>query len=234
MVSMKNKIVILSMLLLPVTSFATQELAQIDNLVKDFVQQSVDQFYEHQADFKVQVGSLDSRLKLEECLTPLIPEIEFGRINQHYLTVKVSCDTPKKWAVRIPVKVQVFKEIVLATHPMPREHIITPSDVKFVRTDVSQVSDGYFGSPDELIGLVTTKQISDNAILMNHMVKQPVLVHRGETVKLVLKAPGLTIEGSGIAQSDAIKGQTIKIKNARSNRIVEATVHEAGVAQVSL
>lgn len=233
MVSMKNKAFILSMLLSPL-AFASQDLAEIDTVVKDYVQQAVDQFYEHQADFNVQVSSLDPRLKLEQCLEPLQPELEFGRINQHYITVKVSCATPKKWVLRVPVKVQLFKEIVLTTHPIQREQIITAQDLKFVRTDVSQVSDGYYGSPDELIGLVATKPIGDNAIIMHHMVKQPVLVHRGETVKLVVKAPGLTIEGTGIAQTDGIKGQLIRIKNSRSNRMVEATVQETGVAVVSL
>ncbi|MGD9591663.1 MAG: flagellar basal body P-ring formation chaperone FlgA [Candidatus Berkiella sp.] len=234
MVGLKNKLIFTGWLSSVFACYATQDLALIDNLIKDYVQESVAQFYEHQADFTVQVGNIDSRLKLEDCTAPLIPEIEFGRVNQHFLTVKVACETPKKWAIRVPVKVHLYKEIVLASHPIQKDQVISQHDLKYVRTDVSQVSNGYYVSPDELIGLVATKPISDNAIIMHHMVKPPVLVHRGETVKLVVKAPGLTIEGTGIAQSDGMKGQTIRIKNSRSSRMVEATVQEPGVAVVSL
>ncbi len=226
--------ILIGWLAIPFATFANQELAQIDNLVKTYVENSLAQFYEHTAEYNVQVGSLDKNLKLSECQEPLKPELEFGRINQHYLTVKVSCETPKKWAIRVPVKVQLFKEVVLTARNIQRDQLLTEQDVKFVRTDVSQLSDGYYASMDELIGYVATKPISSNAIIMHHMVKQPVLIHRGETVKLVVKAPGLTIEGTGVAQSDGTKGQLIRIKNTRSNRMVEATVQEAGVAAVSL
>lgn len=230
----KNRFLILGLLLSPLMGWAGQPLPEIEKLVKDHVQQALDQFYEHQGDFNVQVSNLDPRLNLEQCLEPLKADLEFGRINQQHLTIKVSCETPKRWAIRVPVKVQHFKEIALTTQNLQKEQLITPNDVKLVRTDISAVSEGYYASVDELIGLVATKPIAANAMVLHHMVKQPLLIRRGENVKILVKAPGLTIEGSGIAQTDGIKGQTIRVKNSRSNRIVEATVQEAGLAVVTL
>ncbi len=211
-----------------------QSVSDVEALVKDFVQAELDRFYENQADFSFQVGNLDKHIKLEECLEPLRPEAEFRSPTQHNFTVKVSCESPKKWALRVPVKVQLFKEIAVATQNIYKDQEITANDIKLVRTDISGVNDGYYASVDELIGLVVQRTLYTNTVIKHHMVKQPLLVRRGEMVKLVVRAPGLTIEGQGVAQTDGIKGQLIRIKNTRSNKIVEATVQDPGVAYVNL
>lgn len=211
-----------------------QSLVEIDDTIKLFVQHSLSDQYKDKADFTVTVGQLDNRLQLEKCSDLLIPEVEFGNLSQNNFTVKVSCSSPKKWAVRVPIKVQLFKQIVVTTQQLMRDHLIGAADLQLSRQDVSQLSDGYFQSIDELIGMAAQKPIPSGAVIKHHMLKRPTLVHRGEIVKIVISMPGLTIEGTGIAQNDGAKGEMVKVKNSRSNKIVDAMVSDFGATTIPL
>ncbi len=213
---------------------AAQSLTEIDDILNQYVHQALNEQYSDQGDFVINIGKLDPRLQLEQCSESLKPEIEFGNLNQSNFTVKVTCPAPKKWAVRVPVKVQLFKQVAVTATQLLKDHQITASDLQMTRQDVSLVSDGYFQSVDELIGMAVQKPISPGTIIKHHMVKPPTLVHRGEIVKIVIKSPGLTIEGMGIAQNDGAKGEMVKVKNNRSNRVVDAMVTEPGITVIPL
>lgn len=212
----------------------SQSLTDIDEVVHRFVNQSLREHHGEQGDYTVNIGHLDPRLNLEQCTDALDPTIEYGQLTQNTFTVKVSCSAPKQWAVRIPVKVQVFKLVVVTTQHISKDQPINPSELNVVRQDVSQIGEAYYQTIDDITGLVAQKNISSGSVLKHHMVKQPTLVHRGELVKMVVQAPGLVIEGAGIAQNDGIKGQMVKVKNLRSNRVVDAMVVETGVTVIPM
>lgn len=64
------------------------------------------------------------------------------------------------------------------------------------------------------------------------MVRQPILIHRGETVKIVVSTPGFKLEADGVAQADGSIGDTIRIKNTRSNKMIDAKVKGSGVVSI--
>lgn len=231
-----NKALLALSLQLLGTAFAneTQSLQEIDDLVKHFVQHSVREFHGENSDFTVKIGQLDSHLRLEACEEDLTPSIEFGQVSQHNFTVKVACAAPKKWSVRLPVKVQVFKHVVMNKQHINKDMPLTANELDLVRQDISVINDSFYESIDDLNGLVAQKNIASGSVIKHHMVKQPTLVRRGEMVKMVIQAPGITIEGTGVAQSDGIKGQVVKVKNIRSNRIVDAMVVDTGVTTIPM
>ncbi|HRE32670.1 MAG TPA: flagellar basal body P-ring formation chaperone FlgA, partial [Candidatus Berkiella sp.] len=123
-------------------------------------------------------------------------------------------EAPVKWALRVPIKLQIFQPVVVASHPIARDQILTPRDVQVLKQDIAQVGDGYFQSEDELIGLSSVKSIQPGSVIKRHMVRQPLIIHRGETVKMVVSYPGFNLEAAGVAQMDGAIGDTIKVKNA--------------------
>ncbi len=239
MVRFYNVIIILS-LLLTSRAFADtpQSLAEIDDVVHQFVQHTLREHYGEQygeqGDYNINIGHLDPRLTLEQCTQPLTPILEYGQISQHNFTIKVSCSSPKTWSVRLPVKIQVFKKVVVNKQHISREQPINGVELDLARQDVSQIGDGYYESIDDLAGLVAQRNIASGSVIKQHMVKQPTLVHRGQMVKMVIEAPGLTIEGSGVAQTDGVKGQLVKVKNVRSNKVVDATVVDVGITVIPI
>jgi flagella basal body P-ring formation protein FlgA len=234
--AMLKKIAFIFCMICAQTMYAqeNQPLNEIDDVVHQFVNQSLREFHGPQGDFNATFGQLDLRLRLEQCSVPLTPSIEIGQISQNAFTVKVTCPAPKKWTVRVPVKVQVYKQVVVSTSQIMKEQPLGGNEIAMARQDITQVNDGYFQSIEELNGLVAQKAIPAGTVIKHHMVKQPTLVHRGETVRIVVEAPGIRIEGQGVAQNDGIKGQMIKIKNLRSNRMVDAMVLDTGITVVPM
>lgn len=54
------------------------------------------------------------------------------------------------------------------------------------------------------------------------------MVKRKDKVTISSAQPGFAIQMSGIAMTDGVKGQLIKVKNENSGRIISATVIEPG------
>ncbi|MBU6373961.1 MAG: flagellar basal body P-ring formation protein FlgA [Alphaproteobacteria bacterium] len=55
-------------------------------------------------------------------------------------------------------------------------------------------------------------------------------VRRGDTIALVYDAPGVRITATAKALSEGAPGETIRVQNTQSNRIVDARVASMGVA----
>ncbi|MGE3320354.1 MAG: flagellar basal body P-ring formation chaperone FlgA [Candidatus Berkiella sp.] len=179
-------------------------------------------------DIKTHIGTIDSRVRLQACERPLNTITEFGNIQQKHLTIKVSCDAPVKWSLRVPVKLQIFQPVVIAAMPIPRDQVISANDIQIHKQDVNQLNDGYFQTEEEIIGLSTVKTIQPGAVIKRHMVRQPIAIRRGETVKIVIISPGFTLEADGVAQADGAIGDTIRVKNSRSNKMIDAKVKSSG------
>lgn len=209
-------------------------LEDIDNCIQTFVAENLESQFHGNNDVKAHIGHLDPRIRLPLCETELKSEIETGHVHQQNFTVKVSCEQPSKWSIRVPVKMQHFKSIVVAIDSLVKGQVIEASDLNMVKQDINQIVDGYFTSTDKVIGLEVVRNISAGNVVKKHMLKEPTVVRRGETVRMIVQAPGFSIEGSGTAQTDGAKGQTIRVKNNRSNKIVEAVVQEAGVAVIPM
>ena len=59
-------------------------------------------------------------------------------------------------------------------------------------------------------------------------------VRRGDTVTIVIQAPGVTLSSRARALEDGAVGQTVRFLNPVSNRIIEANVTGPGAARAEL
>jgi flagella basal body P-ring formation protein FlgA len=64
-------------------------------------------------------------------------------------------------------------------------------------------------------------------------VLQPaVVVQRGQTVRLVIEQPGISIAAAGTALADAARGDRLRVRNTSSGKVVEGTVGADGIVRV--
>jgi len=207
----------------------TQQPALIYEAIEEYLVNELSNNPRAMAEVKSTIGPIDSRIRLQACEAPLNTITEFGNANQKHLTVKVTCEAPVRWSIRIPVKLQIFQSVVVATQQIPRDQVITGRELQVHKQDINQLTEGYFQSEEELIGLSSVKSIQPGAVIKRHMVRQPIIVRRGENVKVVITSPGFNLEADGIAQADGALGDTVRIKNSRSNKMFDAKVKGSGV-----
>lgn len=177
----------------------------------------------------------DERLNLETCDGPLTIENRSRNRRFGRLTLRVSCDhASKPWAVNISVNLIVYDEVVVSSRPIPKGSKITPNMLLKEERNVTRLHRGYFKEPANVTGAIARFSLSGNRVIKPGNVLPPMLVTRGEKVVINAGLQGLSIRTSGVALSDGALGEVVRVKNSRTERIIEGRVSAAGEITVSL
>lgn len=209
-----------------------QSLQMITDAARDFVTQAADT--NNEGKLVVDMGGLDPRLRLAACAQPLEAFMAPGSQGIGAGTVGVRCLGLKPWKVFIPFRTKFMVDVVTANHPIPRGHIIEASDLGTEAHDISRLTSGYYKDPAELVGLLAKRPIGHNKVVTPNTVEQQDLVKRGEAVLIAAAQGALKIRMQGIALSNGAEGETIRVKNNSSQRIIEAIVVGPGRVEVGL
>lgn len=179
---------------------------------------------------EVNIGSIDSRLRLAACLSPEAYTPAGTRL-WGSATVGIRCADPK-WSLSVPITVKVTAEAVATTRPLVRNRTIEASDLTRREADLTQLPAGVLTDPAQAIGKQATIGIPAGSFLNNHILRAPFLVLQGQKVKLVAQGAGFKISAEGKALSDGSAGQLVSVRTA-SGKIVSGMVKSAGVVEVA-
>ena len=100
--------------------------------------------------------------------------------------------------------------------------------------DTQQLKQGYFTNKNELVGLVCKHDIAPDNPFNPYNIELPKLIHQGEQVTIVASDDYLTVSMDGIAMSAGVLGETVKVKNLSSKRIIEAQVTGKKYVKITL
>lgn len=220
--------------LIMVKTHAMTPQDDIKEQVRQFALNEVESVMSNFDEVQVDMAYLDRRIKLQTCENPVNIEKRYGQVNQGRITVEISCDSPAYWKIRTPVRIQIFKDIIVATDLLRKEHLIQADDIIMKRQDITHAAKGYYELPEEIIGKVVYRTIRQGTIIKPSMIKEPTLIERGDIVNIISQGKGITVRTKGIALKEGIKGELITVKNPTSNRTIEAVVTSKGTVSVSL
>ena len=180
---------------------------------------------------EVEADALDSRLRFAGCAEPIQVRIDLGRQAGRY-SAHVSCPAPSPWAIYVPLEVRVFRDIVVATRGLARGEVVGPGDVALQERDALDPGSTGLTRLEDAIGLVVRQTVAAQAPVRGVALELPVLVHRGEHVSLVSRSGAISVSASAEALADGSRGDRIRARNVRSQRVIEATVTGAGQLEV--
>lgn len=177
-------------------------------------------------------GSLDSRLKLARCSTPLEAFLQDGMSLTSRAAVGVRCDGDKPWKLYVPVNIAIIEDVVTALKALPRGHLLTPADLSTEPQDVSRLTAGYVSRPEELIGKRLKQSVIAGRVLTPALTEADLMIRRGQSVTITAQSGGLRIEMAGTALADGTQDERIRVENTRSGRVVEAIVRTPEYVEV--
>lgn len=216
-------------------AIAEEELQPIEDLysaARLFVYQQTK--VANNEDLEVSVNNLDSRLTLRKCALPveafLPPSVNANPIK----LVGVRCNNPVSWSLYIPVKTAINTKVITSAKLLPVSHIISSNDLEWVKQDKTQLHHGYYQSEEELLGKVIKRPLAAGAVITPDIIQSQQVIKRGDTVSIVASIGGLTVKSKGLAMQGGEIGETIKIKNQDSKRVIEAIVASAGTVKVPM
>ncbi len=185
-------------------------------------------------DIEAQVTQLDSRTKLKTCAEPLAfkPPKILNRSGNSLISVRCSAQTP--WRIFVPVKVSVFRDVLVASGPIARNGTVNASNTTIKRISMTSFRDEYVTELSDVSGMIARRNVRDGqAIMLSHLTT-PTLVKRGDVVVISASTGATQVKIAGIAQAAGRKGEQISVKNSHSNRVLKAVVTGRGRVAVML
>ena len=203
---------------------------EIHEVASQFLQSTVDKNGNRN---RVQIGEIDSRLRLPRCTSSLVPFMPPGVDPKGNITVGIRCSEPKSWKLYISARVTTYDNVVVLTRSLPRHSMITSEDVRLVEYDVTDVTSPLLTRVEEAIGKELSRSLPGDRPLTYNVLSNPVVIRRGQRVSLLYKSPGIEVRGSGLALGDGTKGQRIAVRPHGVSRTVTGVVLRPGVILVN-
>jgi flagella basal body P-ring formation protein FlgA len=208
-----------------------QSLAAIEKAAREFILQ---QARAYGGEPHVEVGAPDPRLRLARCSLPLVAELPPGSRPVGSTTVGVRCPGSTTWSLYVPVRVQIYANILVAARPLARGVPLTESDLTLSRQDLAAVPGSALTDIAQALGKRLRYPVATGAALNAGLLDLPPLVKRGQNVTIVSSGQGLEVHATGEALTDGASGETVRVRNLLTKKIIQGTVQDTGLVRVPM
>lgn len=214
---------------MPINASSLQKHAGISHAVKEYVMQQQIPL----TNVFVTLTSLNKQLQLPSCGERLhVTQAPGAKLIGH-TSLSVSCAAPQQWKIRVAAHVDGKVSALIARHPLPRGTVIKSTDLEFVQRKYSQLRHGYYGSSKLLKNMEAKRNIKAGQVITPNTVKAKKLVLRGQHITIIAKSGSLNLRAKGKALMDGQQGQTIKVSNLSSKKLLYARVVSAGTVEIN-
>lgn len=205
-----------------------QSVPSIQNSVNQYINASL----EPGGKYEIGVVQIDPHLQLPQCEQTLQVFGQSGDIKPGRNTVGVRCHGEKGWTIYSVVSVKAFKDVLVLKKSLNRNDIIRAEHLGVETRDTGLLQQGYLVDPEEIANKQAVRNIPAGSVLNRQHYADLTLVKRGERVTIQSAKVGMLISAVGTAMADGAKGQKINVKNMSSQRVIQATVVDAGQVSV--
>jgi flagella basal body P-ring formation protein FlgA len=135
---------------------------------------------------------------------------------------------PAAMRVRVSGRVHKITQVPVPARRLAINDVITERDVKFVAIRDDRVPRDAVTNADELIGMAAKRGLRPGVPVQSTAVQQPILVPKGSLVTIVLQIAKMTLTAQGKALDNGSDGETIRVANSQSKKVIEAEVAGPG------
>lgn len=124
------------------------------------------------------------------------------------------------------VRGEFFAVIALPVpiHSIAADENITQRDLHFIEVRKDKVSPNVQTDVTKIVGKSSKRLLRADAPIAIQYLQEPMLVKRNGLVSVVYAVKNLTLVTKGVALSDGSMGQIVRIKNLKSQRVVDSIV----------
>ncbi|KMQ74258.1 flagellar basal body P-ring formation chaperone FlgA [Marinobacter subterrani] len=198
----------------------------------------LDEFATEQASagYKVayESGSIDSRVALAECESPLTVEFSGDPWKSTSPTLQVSCEGNRPWRMFVTASVSIHGPALVATRPLTRGERITADLVTHQPVEINASRRGAITETQEAVGMEVRRSINAGALITPDMLSAPAAVERGDHVIITARSGGFSVSSRGKALASAGIGEQVLVENLRSSRTVKGNVVGPGHVEIPM
>lgn len=207
-------------------SATTDQITLIQSAAEEYILDNIE--WPIGGTLEAKAANIDSRIFATDCPAPLNASSSSTNPKTSNITVLVECPNDN-WRVYVPVRLIRTGPQVVVMHPVSRGQILSRQDVIVNMVDLQRFRRQGFSSIDAVIGAKAKKNLQTGKIIEDRDI---CVVCRNETVTIKATKSGMTITTKGVALTDGSHGEQIRVKNSKSNRIIEGRV--TGISEVTV
>lgn len=211
-----------------------ESLEKIRNSAKLFAISQIKPIINKNHTLNAEVGRLDPRLRLPICDQALQAFLPTSNIHVQHISVGVKCPAKKTWTLYVPVRIEVYGDVVVASGELPRGSLTTANNLHLARQKLSSLQSNFYTDVESIIGKELVRRVSTGKAITQGMLRDPIIIRRGEQVVLHATRRGLEVRMSGKALNNGIAGERIQVRAIGSKRVVEGVILAPGIVAVTL
>lgn len=223
---LKRHFLVIILLLPNLTLAATGLLVQ---QVESFLLEQIDEDYPDAIEINLTVRPPDTRLSLDDCLTPKLSLHGVDEIRSRVL-VRAECD--ETFVLHLPANIEVMQEIVVTSSPVSRQSLLSADLLDTETVNILAINRQYLTDTDQATGKVLTRSVRAGTPLTVGMLKSPDLVSRGDSVVIIASRGELVVRMPGVAMATGGLNDQINVRNESSDRIVKGWIKGPGEVHV--
>lgn len=124
------------------------------------------------------------------------------------------------------------RDVAVPVSDLDRGDALQARDLTIVKRPVGHIGSDVITSMSDLVGMIPRRALKAGEAVRQSDLAKPILVEKNQLVSVVYASQGLMLSMRGRAQANGSMGDTVRIQNPQSKRIVEGTV--SGAAQVTI
>ncbi|PFG46091.1 flagella basal body P-ring formation protein FlgA [Vibrio sp. ES.051] len=218
--------ILLSMFSFFVHSATDSQIEQIKAAAEQHILATVEQ--PTGGELSANAANIDSRIKATDCPAPLDTSASSTSSTRSNINVLVECPADD-WKVYVPVRVSVSIPMIVATRPLGRGEIISAADVTISMIELQRFRKDGFSHYEQAIGAKLKRNVRLGDVVERNDV---CVVCRNERVTIKAINAGMTITTQGTALQDGAAGDQVRVKNDKSQRIIEGIVTD--IAEITV
>ena len=182
---------------------------------------------------EVQVGSMDSRLKLAPCAS-VEAYLPAGARLWGKSRVGVRCvDGMSRWNVTLPVTVKAMGNAWVVKGHVLAGAVLSEADVVESKVDWAEELTPVLSERSSWVGFLATRMLTTGQTLRQDMVKAAQVFQAGAQVRVLAQGPGFQVSGDAQALSAGVVGQVARVK-MENGRVASGMVLDTHTVKIDL
>ena len=160
-------------------------------------------------------------------------EITYNPSTQRFAAnIIAPADAPDPKRTRVTGRIFRMLEVPVLNRRLGKGEVIRSRDIKWVDIRSKRVGRNIITDETDLIGMSSKRAMRMDTPIRRSEIGHPVLVNKGSLVIMTMSTPLMRLTSQGKAEENGIDGDTIRVLNTQSNKIVQAVVTGAGQVSV--
>jgi len=177
------------------------------------------------------IGAVDPRVVLPACpvLEAFLP---VGARLWGSTTIGVRCAGAGAWNIYLTADIKIVGDYVVTVRALPPGQPLVLADLSVQAGDLTQLPAGVLTDMQQAVGKIPTAALAPGQPVRQDLLRAPLVVQQGQTVKLQSAGNGFRVSAEGKALNNAQDGQVAQVRTA-SGQTVSGIAHAGGSVDIN-